>query len=273
MPRNEPIPGDAPTLTADGHAVAPSGERDVRWTLAEETPAALLYNGESFAVMMVSPADLEDFAVGFSLTEGIVRRACEIASVRVAPAHDGFIVNIAVDPADLERAAARKRSIPGRSGCGICGAQTIGAAVPPPPRVAGAHPTAAAVARAIEAFPARQPVNAASHSTHAAAFCRRDGTIERVREDIGRHNALDKLVGALARDGRDARDGFVLLSSRLSVELVYKAAVAGAPFVASLSAPTGLALRTARRAGMGVAARGEGGIVMFDTSGREGAAA
>ncbi|MBM3560496.1 MAG: sulfurtransferase FdhD, partial [Alphaproteobacteria bacterium] len=132
MPRNDPIPGDAPTLTADGHAVAPSGERDVRWTLAEETPAALLYNGASFAVMMVSPADLEDFAVGFSLTEGIVRRADDISSVRVASAHDGFIVNIAVDPADLARAAARKRAIPGRSGCGICGAQTIGAAVPPP---------------------------------------------------------------------------------------------------------------------------------------------
>ncbi|MBM3524970.1 MAG: sulfurtransferase FdhD, partial [Alphaproteobacteria bacterium] len=105
MPRNDDIAGDAPTLTADGHAVAPSGEREVRWTLAEETPAALLYNGESFAVMMVSPADLEDFAIGFSLTEGIVQRAGEIASVRVAPAHDGFIVNIAVDPDNLARAA------------------------------------------------------------------------------------------------------------------------------------------------------------------------
>jgi FdhD protein len=233
--------------------------------VAEEVPTAILYNGESFAVMMTSPTDLKDFAVGFTLTEGVAARADDIADIRVAEAWDGYIVNLRLPEAAAERVADRRRTIPGRSGCGVCGAQTLAAALPAPPRVdGGPRPSPDALRAAFDALPAHQTMNRLNRSCHAAAFCRLDGTLDLVREDIGRHNALDKLAGALARAGRSAAGGFVVMSSRCSVELVQKAAAIGVPFLASISAPSALALRTAARAGLGLAALNRHAVMMFD---------
>ncbi len=257
---------NAPTETspvASGRLATGEGERPVAWQVAEETPIAILLNGSSFAVMMATPADLEDFAVGFALSEGIVPAIDRIDGLRIAEAGDGIVVNLRIDPGLAEAVAARGRTVPGRSGCGICGAQTIEAALPRPPKVSGRTPDSEALLRAYAALPAAQAMNRINRSIHAAAYCRLDGTIDCVREDIGRHNALDKLVGALTRDGRDARDGFILLSSRISVELVQKAAVARAPFLAAVSAPSALALRVADRAGMGLASRAPDGVMVF----------
>lgn len=250
-----------------GRAYADGIVRPEIWKLAEEAPASILYNGASFAVMMVTPSDLEDFAVGFSIAEGIAESQNEIGSIRIAEAADGFLVNIEVDAGALERAEGRRRTLTGRSGCGICGAQSLDAVMKPLARVAGTWPEADAILRAFEQMPSMQPMNLDNRSTHAAAYCDLSGKVELVREDIGRHNALDKLAGALAREGRDASDGFILMSSRCSVELIQKAAAIRAPFIASVSAPSALALRLAQDAGMGVAAKTRDGLMLFDTFG------
>ena len=244
-------------LIADGPAV------ETVWQVAEEMPVAVLLNGQNFAVMMMTPADLEDFAAGFAITEGIVRHAGEIESLGVGEAADGLLLNLKIDPARLQAAEDRRRTFAGRAGCGICGAQTIAAALPRPRQVSGALPGQAALRAAYAALGPAQTMNLANHTTHAAAYCALDGTIQMIREDIGRHNALDKLAGALALAGRDASGGFVLLSSRVSVEMVQKAAMIGAPGLAAISAPSALALRTAAQAGMTVYARTAGGVMHF----------
>jgi FdhD protein len=234
------------------------------WQVPRETPVAVLVNGESFAVMMATPADLEDFAIGFAVTEGIVPAARRIESLRIGEGGGGYIVNLRVPDRFAAAVQERKRAIAGRSGCGICGAQTIEAALPRPPRVTGVTPDVDSLIRAYEALRGAQVMNLENRSTHAAAFCRADGSIERVREDVGRHNALDKLAGSLVREGRTARDGFILMSSRISVELVGKAAVIGAPFLAAVSAPSSLALEVAQRCGMGLASLAGEGIMLFE---------
>jgi FdhD protein len=253
--------------TASGSLYVRSGSQSASWNLADETPASILYNGRSFAVMMVTPADLEDFATGFTITEGIASSANEIKKIRIAEAVDGFLINIGVSAPALESAEGRRRTLTGRSGCGICGAQSLDAVMKPLANVSGPQPDAAAVLKAFEDLPSLQPMNLENRSTHAAAFCSSDGKIEVVREDIGRHNALDKLAGALARQGRDASSGFILMSSRCSIELVQKAAAIHAPFLASISAPTLLALRLAQKAGMGIGAKSRDGLMMFDKFG------
>jgi FdhD protein len=245
--------------------VGTSGAEPSVWQVAEETPVAILLNGEAFAVMMVTPADLEDFATGFAITEGIVADAGGIGSLRLAEAADGMIANLLVDPARAAAVADRRRTLAGRAGCGICGAQTIAAVLPRPRPVRPAPPPSPeALAAAFAALPAAQAMKRANRSTHAAAFCGPDGTIALIREDIGRHNALDKLAGALAREGRDASAGFVLLSSRVSVEMVQKAAAIGTPFLGAVSAPSALALRVAAAAGMSVGGLAPGGTMIFE---------
>lgn len=240
------------------------GGGPVAWRVAEETPLAMLVNGRSFAVMMATPADLEDFAVGFALTEGLAPEVSAIEGLAIAEARDGYVLNLRVPQRLADAAEDRRRTLAGRSGCGVCGAQTIEAALPAPRRVAGRVPDHDALFRAFDAFPAAQPMKAANRSTHAAALCGPDGAIRLVREDVGRHNALDKLAGALARAGRDASDGFVLLSSRVSVELVQKACAIRAPCLAAVSAPTALALRLAAAARLPIAARAPEGLILFD---------
>jgi FdhD protein len=222
---------------------AESGSR----TLANEVPVALEYDGNPYAVMMLTPADLEDFAVGFSLTERLVAKASDIARIDIRSAARGIAIDIRLEAPASARLKTRQRALVGQSGCGICGIQTLEEAVPHlapldrAPRVASA-----ALFAALARLESHQPLNEATGAVHAAAFCQSDGRIVVVREDVGRHNALDKLIGHLARNGADVTEGFALLTSRCSYELVQKAVIARIPVLATISAPTELAVAIAR---------------------------
>lgn len=235
----------------------------VRWSIAEEVPVAVLVNGAHFAVVMATPADLGDFALGFALNEGILRQPSDLQRLAVAEVADGYLVNIKVSAQMAIAAEARRRNLPSRAGCGICGAQTLAAAVPALPRVRGIMPRTEAVLRAYRAFPAWQAMRAQNRSTHAAALCDLSGEVQAVREDIGRHNALDKLAGFAAREALDTSRCFVLLSSRISFEMVQKAARIGVPLVAAASAPSALSLRAAGQAGLTLAVALEKRLMMF----------
>jgi FdhD protein len=237
----------------------------VTWLLAEETPVAFEYNGQSHAVMMATPADLEDFALGFSLCEEIVKAAADVEEIIVRPAQNGIVVNVKVDPLRLLRGSLRKRSMEGRSGCGLCGIDSLGNAVRDLPAVAATFtPSVEAVKAAFAALPDHQPMNRVNRSVHAAAWCDPSGAILMAREDVGRHNALDKLVGALTVAGVPTDTGFAVMTSRCSFELVQKAATVGIPLLATMSAPTALAFDLARSAGMTLAARSRSeGVLLF----------
>ncbi len=235
----------ARTAWRDGTATA--GRR----VLAEETPVALSYNRATLAVMLATPADLEDFAIGFSLTEGVVMAPAEIEELAVVAVPAGIELRMWLTEARAAAAEARRRRLTGPGGCGLCGIDSLAAAIrTPPPVSAIARFTSAEIATAIAALPPAQRLNAATRATHAAGFWTQAEGLVALREDVGRHNALDKLAGALARTGRSAEDGVVVLSSRLSVELVQKAAAIGAPVVVAVSAPTALAVRMADAAGL-----------------------
>ena len=219
--------------------------------LAEETPIALTYNRLTHAVMMATPADLEDFAIGFSRSEGIIARATEIEELEIVTAEHGVECRMWVSVKHLERLEQRRRSLSGPTGCGLCGLESLAEAVRMPPAVAeGGSVTAAELQSAIAAMPDLQRLNRQTRAVHAAAFWRRGDGIVALREDVGRHNALDKLSGALAQAGLDGNPGIVAMTSRISVELVQKAAVLGASILVAVSAPTRLALRLADTAGM-----------------------
>ncbi|CAO3358224.1 formate dehydrogenase accessory sulfurtransferase FdhD [Azospirillum melinis] len=224
---------------------------DVEWQVPEETAVAFEYNGRSHAVMMATPADLEDFALGFSLAEEIVGTAADIEKIAVRETPLGFVVNLTVDPLRLLRGSLRSRSMEGRSGCGLCGVDSLVHAVREPRKIeTSLEVDPAAVAAAFRALPDHQPMNRANRSVHAAAWCAPDGAIRLAREDVGRHNALDKLIGAVVRSGADPATGFVVMTSRCSFELVQKTAAVGIPLLATISAPTALALELARNANL-----------------------
>lgn len=219
--------------------------------VAEEVPVALVYNGRPHVVMMATPADLDDFAVGFTLSEAIVTSVREIGEVRVDRYSQGIEVQITLPVPAADALAARGRQLVGRTGCGLCGVETIAEVLRPTPPVApGWSVEPAALWRAEAALVGRQPLNRATGAVHAAAWATADGALGIVREDVGRHNALDKVVGALAREGRDASQGFALMTSRASYELVQRAATAGIPLLAAIPRPTGLAIRMAEAAGL-----------------------
>jgi FdhD protein len=222
--------------------------------VAEEVPVAFVYSGRAHAVMMATPADLEDFAVGFTLSEGIVGSRAEIVRVRVSPHSRGVELAIEIPAAAAERLAERSRAIAGRTGCGLCGVEAIDDAVRAPRAVTSALAVEPeALWRAGAALDARQPFNRQTHAVHGAAWAASDGELRVVREDVGRHNALDKVLGALAREGVDPSTGFLVVTSRASFELVQKAAAFGVPLLAAVSRPTGLAVRLAERCGMTLA--------------------
>jgi formate dehydrogenase accessory protein FdhD len=230
---------------ADGDA-APREE----WVI-EETPVALLYNGLSFAVMMATPADLEDFALGFALCEGIVETPAEFALVDVVRSERGIALHAAIPQARFDALETRQRGLEGRSGCGLCGTASLDAALRPArPVGAGPRRDAAAIHAGLDALSAQQPLNARSGGVHAAGFVAGDALL--VREDVGRHNAVDKLVGAMLRatPAIDPSNGFLAITSRASYEIVHKAANAGIRIVAAMSAPTDLAIRHAEAAGL-----------------------
>ncbi len=219
--------------------------------VAEEVPVALAYNGRPYAVMMATPADLEDFAVGFTASEEIVSAPDHIQRVDVVRHAQGVEIDLRIHDDDARRLQDRGRAIVGRTGCGLCGVETIQEAMrEPAPTPAGPAFRADALWRAERELAALQELNNETHAVHAAAWIRPDGTPEIIREDVGRHNALDKLLGALIREDRDTSDGFVVLTSRASYELVQKATALGVRLLAAVSRPTGLAIRLAEASGM-----------------------
>ena len=229
--------------------------------LAGEVAVAISYGGSTHAVMMVTPEDLIDFAYGFSLTEGIVRQAGEIEAVEVVAFERGIDVQIDLRADRSQALVSRRRSMAGPVGCGLCGLESLDAAMRAVPSVpeGGLVLDEAAVNAAAAALSRSQPLFASTRAVHGAGFFRY-GTMAAVREDVGRHNALDKLIGALARTDEDAAGGAIVVSSRLSVEMVQKAAIAGAPVLIAISAPTSLAVATAAAAGITLiaSARGDG---------------
>ena len=236
--------------------IADGARADFDDRVAVETPVALVYNGEPHAVMMASPTDLEDFLLGFSLTEGIVASPDELALVERLVTERGVSLQALIPHARLEALRERRRSLAGRSGCGLCGIESLAAALPRPPRVGGGGRHAASdIADALARLAESQPLNRASGGVHAAAYAARDALV--VREDVGRHNAVDKLVGALAR--APAGEGVLVVTSRASYEIVLKAAMAGIAVVAAVSAPTDLAIRVAGEAGITLVAFARGG--------------
>jgi formate dehydrogenase accessory protein FdhD len=217
--------------------------------IAEETPVALVYNGVPHVVVMASPADLEDLALGFSLSEAIIATRAELGGLEIVPEQAGYTVYLSVPRGRVAEIERRRRNMTARTGCGLCGAETIEQAMREVPRVASTQPLAiSAIATAMKQLPALQTLNAATGASHAAAWSNLNGELQLVREDVGRHNALDKLIGALAAGGIDTAQGFAVITSRASYEMVQKAAMAGIGLVAAVSAPTALAVRIARQA-------------------------
>lgn len=263
IPQAAPVPGGRP-------ATGRQAGTPVTWGIVDEVPVAVVVNGTSHAVMMASPVDLEDFAVGFLLGEGLVTAAGAVEEVRIERTAAGIVAATTVAPSDLTRPVDGGRATGGWTGCGLCGVETLEAAVRPPRRVTPRPAVReAAILAAFDALPAHQPLNAATRSVHAAAWCAPDGRIRLVREDVGRHNALDKLIGARARTGTESGggEGFVALTSRCSFELVQKAAAADIAVLATVSAPTTLALEVAARAGITLLVLDRaGGVVSFGAS-------
>lgn len=215
--------------------------------VAEEVPVAMVYNGLSHVVMMASPTDLEDFALGFSLTEGIIESKSEFGDCEIARAGEGIEAKIEISSRAFFRLKEHRRALQGRTGCGLCGVESLDQALRDLPKLnSELRVTAHAIHRALDALPALQGLNRITHALHAAAFCTAEGEIVGVREDVGRHNAFDKLIGALARDGVDAGQGFAVITSRCSFEMAQKAISAGIPVLAAVSAPTHLAIKLAQ---------------------------
>ena len=235
--------------------------------IAEEVPIALVYNGVPHVVVMASPANLEDLALGFSLSEAVIASAAELGGIEIVPEKSGYTVYLSVPAERVGLIEQRRRNMTARTGCGLCGAETIEQAMRDVPKVAaGPRVTRHAISAAMKQLPSLQTLNSATGATHAAAWANFNGQLQLVREDVGRHNALDKLIGALAAGGIDTAQGFAVITSRASYEMVQKAAMAGIGLLAAVSAPTALAVRIAREAGVTLAGfvRGERCMVYAD---------
>lgn len=231
--------------------LAMAGREVENRAIAVETPVAFEYNGIAYAVMMASPADLTEFAIGFTLSEGLVADRGEIGDIAIAEVEGGWVIRIALSPDRAAPVMERVRLRVSEGSCGLCGVESIEQVLRPLPSVtARVSTTRAALCRALAALDSHQPGGRRTGALHAAAFCLPDGMIVRACEDVGRHNALDKLLGALALAGIDPGEGFLLLSARCSYELVEKAVRSGCPMLVTISAPTSLAVDRAARAGL-----------------------
>jgi len=223
--------------------------------VAQETPIALEYNGISHATVLATPADIEDLALGFSLTEGIIRHANDLYDLQIEQTMQGHIVHLTIASACMVQLKQRRRTLAGRTGCGLCGLESLDSVVQPLSPVAAPPQKIApqSIMQAMRDLRERQPLHQKTGATHAAAWADFSGVLHHVREDVGRHNALDKLIGALMRNPSQppsVKDGFALLSSRASFEMVQKAAAAGIPAIVAVSAPTHYAIQTAHQLGV-----------------------
>lgn len=262
MNRSPPIPHPSHPADSSDDARAPAGtagavQRKVQRrrgervaealdAIAAEVPVALAYNGTPFAVMMATPDDLADFALGFSLSEGIVANASQLHIDAIDTSLEGIAIALSIPDARAAALDQRRRNLQGRSGCGVCGTESIEAVLRPPPRLPDSAPIhVRALQRALRELRQQQPLNALTGATHAAGWADRDGRVVFVREDVGRHNALDKLIGALSTRAIDPLSGFAVVTSRASFEMAMKAAQAGIPLLAAISAPTALAIALA----------------------------
>jgi FdhD protein len=240
-----------PLLEVAARQWSAAGISDRAEQIVEETPVVIVYNAIPHVVMMATPADLEDFVLGFSITEELIRTPADLREVKVIRYGQGIEVQATVDEACEAVIGSRARRMSGRTGCGICGTDSIDAVMKTLHPVRAGHPVRpAAIEQALAALADKQQLNAASGAVHAAAWARGNGTVEEVREDVGRHNALDKLIGVLLRRSVDPETGFILVTSRASFEMVQKAAVFGAPLLAAISGPTALAVRVAEHSRM-----------------------
>ena len=232
--------------------------------IAEEVPIALVYNDRPHVVMMATPRDLDDFVLGFSLSENVIGGAGELASIETQTLLEGIEVRMRIPDARAEALESRRRNLTGRTSCGLCGAQALEDAVRQPPKVGGGPSIDNDILhRALAQMHDLQPLNVATGATHAAAWAHSDGTIALLREDVGRHNALDKLIGAMAKARENVDDGFLVVTSRASYEMVQKSATVGIALLAAISAPTALAIHLAEETGMTLIgfARPEGHVV------------
>ncbi|HWE71824.1 MAG TPA: formate dehydrogenase accessory sulfurtransferase FdhD [Stellaceae bacterium] len=249
---------------------AAAGESLGTRAVATEVPIAFTYRGCSYAVMMATPADLDDFARGFTLSEGLISSLQDISAIEARPRDEGVVLDIDLAATAMDRFWERRRFMAGPSGCGLCGIESLKEALRPIPRVTAARGFAPDdIAAALAALPVAQSLGRETRAVHAAALWRPEDRSLTLREDIGRHNALDKLIGATMREHLPMGEGILLLTSRLSVELIQKAAVAGASMVVGVSAPTALAVRTAEAAGItliGIAR--DDGFEIFTGAGR-----
>ncbi|MEK9824845.1 MAG: formate dehydrogenase accessory sulfurtransferase FdhD [Methylotenera sp.] len=221
--------------------------------LAEETPVALIYNGVSHAVMLATAQDLEDFALGFSLSEGIIESPSELYGVEVQLQQNGIALQCEIASERFAQLKQRRRTLAGKTGCGLCGAESLEQAVRYPQPVEGEHVfSTASITLGLQAIQPQQQLQQKTGATHACAYVLADGTVLELREDVGRHNALDKLVGVLAKrkSQHDLPDGFIITTSRASFEMVQKTASAGIAMLVAVSAPTGLAVRVAQQCGL-----------------------
>ncbi len=231
----------------------PLGQAPRTAIVAEEVPVGVMYGGIPHAVMMASPADLEDFVVGFSVTEGIIKSASDVRSIAVRETADGVEMNALLLPEAFQGFLSRRRTrnLRGQTSCGLCGVEEIADTIVVTPRApAGQKFTQAAIRRALTALPGLQELHRRTRAAHAAAWVSPHGDIQLVREDVGRHNALDKLIGAAKRQAVDLSAGFCLITSRCSFEMVQKALMASMPAIVAISAPTGLAVRSAEAGGL-----------------------
>ncbi len=245
-----------PAVSLPGLAVRQDGVREISRALPDEVPVAISFNGSTLAVMMATPADLEDFAYGFALTEGVIISPDEVESLEIVEHDTGLEARFCLAETRADALAARQRRQVGPVGCGLCGIDSLEEAVRnlPPVGNPGLHFHRSEIASATDALQGMQPLHDQTRAVHAAGFLHPGTGIAMVREDVGRHNALDKLIGALAREGEDASTGAIVLTSRISVEMVQKAAMAHCPVLIAASAPTAHALRLAEEAGMTIAA-------------------
>jgi FdhD protein len=253
---------------ADAVSVLPDGSRAaVRRTLVPEAPVALEFNGLSYAVMMATPADLADFALGFALTEGLAATAADLADLAVAEVEHGWIVRATLSGLGVEQLTERVRARVAESSCGLCGIENLEALARPLPAVPPHDPLApTAIFAALTALKSRQPLQQETGAAHAAAWADAAGAIGCVREDVGRHNAVDKLIGAMMRDGRPLAPGFVLSTARCSYEIVEKTVRAGGTTLVTVSLPTTMAVERARAAGLSLwaLARDDGVLLVND---------